>query len=92
MPFTAASSPVAPLLWVGSRNRLCIHDPAGVAFREPPQGYLFRIVLPRTRVNRDIDATIELDGTTSEVQDVCLEDLFVTLEEAERLSQGDDAG
>ena len=33
-----------------------------------------------------IDATIELDGTTSEVQDVCLEDLFKVLEGAERLS------
>jgi hypothetical protein len=33
-----------------------------------------------------IDATIELDGTTSEVQDICLEDLFKVLEGAERLS------
>jgi hypothetical protein len=33
-----------------------------------------------------IDATIELDGTTSEVRDACLEDLFKVLEGAERLS------
>jgi hypothetical protein len=33
-----------------------------------------------------IDATIELDGTATEVQDVCLEDLFGVLEGAERLS------
>jgi hypothetical protein len=33
-----------------------------------------------------IDAIIELDGTTSEVQDICLEDLFKVLEGAERLS------
>ena len=36
-----------------------------------------------------IDATIELDGTTSELRDACLEDLFGVLEEAERLSHGD---
>ena len=35
-----------------------------------------------------IDATIEVDGTTSELRDACLEDMFVALEEAERLSQG----
>ncbi len=39
-----------------------------------------------------IDATIDLDGTASEVHDVCLEDLFEVLEEAESLSQGDDGG
>ncbi len=39
-----------------------------------------------------IDATIELDGTTSEIHDVCLEDLFEVLEAAERLSQGDGGG
>jgi hypothetical protein len=33
-----------------------------------------------------IDATIELDGTTSEVNGACLEDLFEVLKEAERLS------
>jgi hypothetical protein len=35
-----------------------------------------------------IDVTIEVDGTTSEIRDPCLEDLFGVLEEAERLSQG----
>ena len=39
-----------------------------------------------------INATIELDGTTSEVHDVGLEDLFEVLEAAERLSQGDGGG
>jgi hypothetical protein len=39
-----------------------------------------------------IDATIELDGTTSEVRDACLEELFVILEDAERLSFGDGGG
>jgi hypothetical protein len=39
-----------------------------------------------------IDATIELDGTTSEVRDASIEDLFGVLEEAERLSQGDGSG
>jgi len=39
-----------------------------------------------------IDATIELYGTTSELRDACLEDLFGVLEEAERLSQGDGSG
>jgi hypothetical protein len=39
-----------------------------------------------------IDATIEVDGTTSEIRDACLEDLFGVLEEAERLSQGDGGG
>jgi hypothetical protein len=33
-----------------------------------------------------IDATIELDGTASEVCDACLEDVFGVLEEAEKLS------
>jgi hypothetical protein len=39
-----------------------------------------------------IDATIELNGMTSELRDACLEDMFVALEEAERLSQGDSGG
>ena len=39
-----------------------------------------------------IDATIEMDRTTSEIRDPCLEDLFGVLEEAERLSQGDSGG
>jgi hypothetical protein len=39
-----------------------------------------------------VDAKIELDGTASEVHDVCLEDLFEVLEEAEMLSQGDGGG
>jgi hypothetical protein len=39
-----------------------------------------------------IDATIEVDGTTTEVRDASLEDLFVVVEEAERLSRGDGSG
>ena len=40
-----------------------------------------------------IDATIELDGRISEVRDAYLADLFVTLEDTERLpSQGDGGG
>ncbi len=52
-----------------------------------PDGVLSRIQLLDTG---RLDATIELDGTASEVHDVCLEDLFEVLEEAESLSQGDD--
>jgi hypothetical protein len=40
----------------------------------------------RLLLTERIDATIELDGTATEVQDVCLEDLFEVLEGAERLS------
>ena len=54
-----------------------------------PDGVLCRIQLLD---NGRMDATIELDGTTSEVRDVCLEDLFEVLEEAERLSQGAGGG
>jgi hypothetical protein len=39
-----------------------------------------------------VDAKIELDGVASEVHDVCLEDLFEVLKEAEMLSQGDGGG
>ena len=52
-----------------------------------PDGVLCRVQLLDTGC---LDATIELDGTASEVRDVCLQDLFEVLEEAESLSQGDD--
>jgi hypothetical protein len=42
-----------------------------------------------------IDATIEVDGAISELHDVCLDELFAALEEAEMLallSQGDGGG
>jgi hypothetical protein len=39
-----------------------------------------------------IDATIEVDGRISEVREACLEDLFVTLEDAETLAQWDGGG
>jgi hypothetical protein len=54
--------------------------------RLPPalaEGVVCRMGILKTE---RIDATIELDGTTSEVRDACLEDLFEVLEGAERLS------
>lgn len=52
-----------------------------------PDGVLCRIRLHKAD---RIDATIELDGTSSEVHDATLEDLFGGLEKAaESLSQGD---
>jgi hypothetical protein len=50
-----------------------------------PDGVLCRIQLLD---NGRMDATIEFDGTASEVHDVCLEDLLEVLEEAASLSQG----
>jgi hypothetical protein len=49
------------------------------------EGVVCRIRILKTE---RIDATIELDGTTTEVRDACLEDMFVAIEEAERLSSG----
>jgi len=54
-----------------------------------PPASLAEGVVCRVRILKEpdrIDATIELDATTSEVQDICLEDLFKVLEGAERLS------
>lgn len=59
-------------------------DEAGL----PPalaEGVLYRV---RILIADRVDATIELDGTATEVHDACLEDLFEVLEEAERLSLG----
>jgi hypothetical protein len=53
------------------------------------EGVVCRVRILKTE---RIDATIELDGTISEVHDVCLEDLFEVLEGAERLSYGDGGG
>jgi hypothetical protein len=53
-----------------------------------PEGVLRRIQILKTG---RLDATIELDGTTSEVRDARLEDLFEALGRAEGLSNGDDA-
>ena len=53
-----------------------------------PDGVLCRIRILKTG---RLDATIELDGTTSEVRDARLEDLFEALGRAEGLSKGDDA-
>ncbi len=66
-------------------------DEAGLppALAQDEQGLVCRI---RILIADRIDATVELDGTTSEIHDVCLEDLFEVLEAAERLSQGDGGG
>ena len=53
------------------------------ALAQDEQGVVCRVRILKTE---RIDATIELDGTISEVHDVCLEDLFAVLEGAERLS------
>jgi len=53
-----------------------------------PDGVLCRIRLLDTS---GVDATIEVEGTASELQDVSLEDLFEVLEEAEGLAKGDGA-
>ena len=66
-------------------------DEAGLppALAQDEQGVVCRV---RMLIADRIDATIELDGTTSEIHDVCLDDLFEVLEEAERLSQGAGGG
>jgi hypothetical protein len=51
-----------------------------------PDGVLCRIRILKTG---SLDATIDLDGTASEVRDVLFEDLFVVLEKAERLTKGE---
>jgi hypothetical protein len=63
--------------------------------RLPPAPALAGEVVCRVRILKKpdcIEATIELDGTATEVCDACLEDLFGALEDAERLSQGDGGG
>jgi len=66
-------------------------DEAGLppVLAQDEQGVVCRV---RMLIADRIDATIELDGTTSEIHDVCLDDLFEVLEEAERLSQGAGGG
>ena len=51
-----------------------------------PDSVLCRILLHKAD---RIDATIELHGTSSELRDVSLEDLYGVLDEAESLSRGD---
>lgn len=53
------------------------------------QGVVCRV---RILITDRIDATIELDGTTSELRDISLDELFAVLEEAEGLSRGDGGG
>jgi len=63
-------------------------DEAGL----PPavaEGVVCRIRILKTD---RIDATIELDGTITEVRDASLEDMFVAIEGAERVSSGDGSG
>jgi hypothetical protein len=66
-------------------------DEAGLprALAQDEQGVVCRV---RILVTDRIDATIELDGTTSELRDVSLDGLFAVLEEAEGLSRGDGGG
>jgi hypothetical protein len=69
-----------------------VHDDADEAGLPPAvadEGVVCRVRILKTE---RIDATIELDGTTTEVRDACLEDLFGVLDEAARVSQGDDGG
>jgi hypothetical protein len=67
------------------RPHVLVQDADGAGL--PPalaEGVVCRVrVLKRTDC---IDATIELDGRTSKIRDACLEDLFVTLEDAGRLT------
>jgi hypothetical protein len=61
---------------------------ASVTLLGLPDGVLCRVRLLTTE---RVDATVELDGTASEVRDVLFEDLFEVLEKAEALSKGDGA-
>ena len=60
-------------------------DEAGLP-RALAQGVVCRV---RILITDRTDATIELDGTTSELRDVSLDELFAVLEEAEGLSRED---
>jgi hypothetical protein len=53
-----------------------------------PDGVLCRV---RMLTTERVDATVELDGTASEVRDVLFEDLFEVLVKAEALCKGDGA-
>lgn len=59
-----------------------------VALLGLPDGVLCRVRILTTEC---MDATVELDGTVSEIRDVLLEDLLEVLEKAEALSEGDGA-
>jgi hypothetical protein len=59
-----------------------------VALLGLPDGILCRV---RMLTTERVDATVEMDGTVSEVHDVLFEDLFGVLEKAEGLSKGDGA-
>ncbi|HSK82889.1 MAG TPA: hypothetical protein VK902_05710 [Rubrobacter sp.] len=50
------------------------------------------VCLVRILITDRIDATIELGGTTSELRDASLDELFAVLEEAEVLSRGEGGG
>jgi hypothetical protein len=63
-------------------------DEAEPASTVLPDGVLCRMRILNTG---SLDATIELDGTASELHDVLFEDLFEVLEKAEALSNGDGA-
>jgi hypothetical protein len=63
-------------------------DEAEPASTVLPDGVLCRMWILNTG---SLDATIELDGTASELHDVLFEDLFEVLEKVEALSNGDGA-
>jgi hypothetical protein len=55
-----------------------------------PDGLVCRVRVLKT--TERMDATIELDGASSELRDISLDELFAALEEAEGLLQGDGGG
>ena len=55
-----------------------------------PDGLVCRVRVLKT--TERMDAAIELDGATSELRDISLDELFAALEEAEGLLQGDGGG
>jgi hypothetical protein len=63
-----------------------VQDAARVALPVLPDGVLCRIRLLETGL---MDATIQLDGTVSEVKDIRLDGLFGVLENAEGLLKRD---
>ena len=55
-----------------------------------PDGLVCRVQVLKT--TERMDAAIELDGATSDLRDISLDELFAALEEAEGLLQGDGGG
>ena len=69
------------------RPHVLMQDAEGaVALLGLPDGVLCRV---RMLATERVDATVELDGTASEIRDVLFEDLLAVLEEVEALSARD---